>query len=111
MSEYKDVTVDGNVALLSEPWFDKTEYVDRLERIQAELVARRLDGMLLFQPESITWLTGFFTRGYSSFQFVAVPSSGDPLICCRDVEEFHLDRTSVFTERVLWTDSDQPESN
>lgn len=110
MSEYKDVTVDGNVALLSEPWFDKTEYVDRLERIQAELVARRLDGMLLFQPESITWLTGFFTRGYSSFQFVAVPSSGDPSICCRDVEEFHLDRTSVFTERVLWTDSDQPES-
>jgi Xaa-Pro dipeptidase len=110
VSEYKDVTVDGNVALLSEPWFDKTEYVDRLERIQAELVARRLDGMLLFQPESITWLTGFFTRGYSSFQFVAVPRSGDPSICCRDVEEFHLDRTCVFTERVLWTDSDQPES-
>ena len=100
----------GDLALLSEPWFNKAEYLDRLQRIQAELVARRLDGMLLFQPESITWLTGFFTRGYSSFQFVAVPSSGDPSICCRDVEEYHLDQTCVFEERVLWTDSDQPES-
>ncbi|MDP6962449.1 MAG: Xaa-Pro peptidase family protein [Dehalococcoidia bacterium] len=110
MSEYKDATVVGDLALLSEPWFNKAEYLDRLQRIQAELVARRLDGVLLFQPESITWLTGFFTRGYSSFQFVAVPSSGDPSICCRDVEEYHLDQTCVFEERVLWTDSDQPES-
>ena len=110
MSEHNDATVGGDLALLSAPWFEKSEYIIRLQRIQAELVALRLDGILLFQPESITWLTGFYTRGYASFQFVAVPKSGEPSICCRDVEEFHLDRTSVFEDRALWTDSDQPEA-
>ncbi len=109
MSEFGGMTAQNKLASLSEPWFDRAEYLDRLGRIQDEVAARQLDGILLFQPESVTWLTGFFTRGYSSFQFVAVPRSGDPMICCRDVEEFYLDRTYVFSERDLWTDSDQPE--
>lgn len=45
---------------LVEPWFERTEYLDRLRRVQAEAKRRGLDGVLLFQPESVTWLTGFF---------------------------------------------------
>ncbi len=108
--EHSHVTDEPARAIpqLVEPWFEPTEYLGRLERVQPEVRRRGLDGLLLFQPESITWLTGFFTRGYASFQFAAVPSSGHPSVCCRDVEAYYLDRTCVFTGRALWTDSDTP---
>ncbi|WP_404933825.1 Xaa-Pro peptidase family protein [Nitratireductor sp. ac15] len=87
-------------------WFAREEYTQRLERVQAELKKRNLDGMLAFLPETVTYLTGFFTRGYGSFQFAIIPASGNPTLICRDVEEYYLDATCIFPDRVMWTDSD-----
>jgi len=87
-------------------WFDPAEYRARLARVQAALRARGLDALLAFQPETVTWITGFFTRGYSSFQFAVVPAEGEPPLFCRDVEAYYLDSTCVFPDRVMWTDSD-----
>ena len=92
-------------------WFARDEYARRLERVQVELKKRNLDGMLAFLPESVTYLTGFFTRGYSSFQFAIIPASGDPTLICRDVEEYYLDATCIFPDRVMWTDSDDPHAS
>lgn len=94
--------------LIYQPWFERREYLSRLERVQARLRAEALDGMLVFQPENVTWLTGFFTRGYGSFQMAIVPAEGEPTLICRDVEEYYLDATSVFSDRAMWTDSDDP---
>jgi Xaa-Pro aminopeptidase len=52
-----------NPPLIYEPWFERAEYEARLSRVQTELKIRGLDGFLAFQPETVTWLTGFFTRG------------------------------------------------
>ncbi len=93
---------------IASPWFDESEYASRLARVQAALLESGLDGFIAFQPETVTWLTGFFTRGYSSFQCAIVPAEGQPAIVCRDVEAYYLDATSVFPERALWTDSDAP---
>ena len=79
-----------------------------MARVQAELKAHRLDGLLAFQPETVTWLTGFFTRGYGSFQLAIIPAEGQPVLVCRDVEEYYLDATCVFPGRAMWTDSDAP---
>lgn len=87
-------------------WFDPAEYRDRLARVQAGLKARGLDALLAFQPETVTWVTGFFTRGYGTFQFAIIPAEGEPTLFCRDVEEYYLDATCVFPDRVMWTDSD-----
>ena len=87
-------------------WFEKSEYEARLDRVQRSLCERGLDGLVAFQPESVTWLTGFFTRGYSSFQCALVPAGGAPAIICRDVEEYYLDSTCVFPDRALWNDGD-----
>lgn len=94
--------------LIYEPWFERSEYEARLARVQTELKARGLDGLLAFQPETVTWLTGFFTRGYGSFQLAVIPAEGQPTLVCRDVEEFYLDATCVFPGRAMWTDSDAP---
>ncbi|WAT02007.1 M24 family metallopeptidase [Rouxiella chamberiensis] len=87
-------------------WFEKAEYDQRLARVQQQLVEKGYDAMLAFMPESVTWITGFFTRAYSSFQFALIPASGEPTVICRDVEAYYLDSTCLYADRVLWSDSD-----
>ena len=98
----------ANLPGLVEPWFPAAEHAERLRRVQSELVARGLDGILLFQPESVTWVTGFYTRGYASLQFAAVPASGEPAVCCRDVEAYYLERTAACRDHACWSDTDDP---
>ena len=86
------------------PWFQREEFLARVGRVQAAMRARGLDAVLAFQPESVTWLTGFFTRGYSTFQFALVPATGEPAIFCRDVAQYYLDRTCVFRDTQVWAD-------
>jgi Xaa-Pro dipeptidase len=95
---------DGDAG--ARPWFERDEFLGRVARVQATLRARGLDGLLAFAPESVTWLTGFFTRGYSTFQFVIVPAQGEPAVFCRDVAQYYLDRTCVFPEHTVWADGD-----
>lgn len=94
--------------LIFEPWFERQEFLDRLDRVQTALRSKGLDGMIALQPETVTWLTGFFTRGYGSFQCAIVPAEGAPTLVCRDVEEFYLDATCVFPDRAMWNDSGDP---
>jgi len=89
-------------------WFEKAEFEARLARVQGALKGMGKDALLAFLPETVTWLTGFFTRGYGSFQFAIVPAEGEPTLFCRDVEEYYLDSTCVYPGRVMWTDSDDP---
>lgn len=87
-------------------WFERDEFKTRLSRIQAKLAEQDQDALLAFFPESVTWSTGFFTRGYSSFQFAIIPTVGEPIVVCRDVEDYYLDLTCAYSGRILWTDSD-----
>ena len=96
--------------LIYEPWFERSEYESRLYRLQAQIRNKCLDGLLAFQPETVTWLTGFFTRGYGSFQLAVIPADGAPVLICRDVEEYYLDTTCIFPDRAMWSDSDDPVS-
>ncbi|MFD1911202.1 M24 family metallopeptidase [Halodurantibacterium flavum] len=87
-------------------WFEPSEYHARLARVQAALREQGLDALLAFQPETVTWVTGYFTRAYGTFQFAIIPAEGEPTLFCRDVEEYYLDSTCVFRDRVMWNDSD-----
>lgn len=87
-------------------WFDPSENRARLSRVQSALRSRGLDAMLAFLPETVTWVTGYFTRAYGTFQFAIIPAEGEPTLFCRDVEEYYLDTTCVFPDRVMWSDSD-----
>jgi Xaa-Pro dipeptidase len=87
-------------------WFGRAEFAARLDRVQQALRARGQDALLAFLPETVTWTTGFFTRGYGSFQFAIIPANGAPTLFCRDVEEYYLDSTCVYPDRVMWSDSD-----
>lgn len=88
------------------PWFSLDEFQQRLECVQQRLQAQKLDALLAFEPETVTYLTGFFTRGYDSFQFAIIPATGEPLIVCRDMERFYLEQTAVFRQHLFWSDGD-----
>lgn len=88
------------------PWFTPSEFESRLNRVQALLKEQKLEALLAFEPESITYLTGFFTRGYDSFQFAIIPANGKPLVVCRDMERFYLENTAVFQDHIFWSDGD-----
>ena len=90
-------------------WFDRDEYSSRISKVQKNINKRNLDALLVFFPENVTWSTGFYTRGYSSFQFVIIPASGEPFLVCRDVEEFYIKKTFSFSGYSLWCDSDDKE--
>lgn len=92
--------------MIHEPWFSRAEFAARVARVQEALAAAGQDALLAFLPETVTWLTGYFTRGYGTFQFAIIPAAGEPVVVCRDVEEYYLDATCVFTGRAMWTDSD-----
>jgi Xaa-Pro dipeptidase len=51
--------------------------------VQEALGELGLDALLAFQAESVTWLTGFFTRAHGGFQFAIVPAMGEPTLVCR----------------------------
>ncbi len=103
-----DQAIPESLPLLTEPWCPVEEYETRLAGMQAQIQARGLDALLLLQPESVTWLTGFYTRGYASFQCVLVPPAGAPLTCCRDMEAYYLERTGVFRPHRYWSDGQDP---
>ncbi|MGR5118320.1 M24 family metallopeptidase [Vibrio astriarenae] len=88
------------------PWFESAEYAKRTDTIRSLIAHKNCDAFVSFMPETVTYLTGFFTRGYSSFQFAVIPLLNEPVMFCRDVEEFYLDATCIWKNRVLWNDSD-----
>lgn len=60
-------------------------YAERLIRVQADIRDRGLQGVLLFDPENIFWLTGYQTIGYFTFQTLFVPPEGRPVVIGRIV--------------------------
>jgi Xaa-Pro dipeptidase len=98
--------LDGLAGQGRNAWFPRDEFVSRVHKVQSLLKARGLDALIAFQPESVTYLTGFFTRGYSTFQFAVIPADGDPGLFCRDVAAYYLESTAVFSDHSVWADGD-----
>ena len=57
--------------------FSKQEYLQRIQRAQDALNHRKLDGVLLFAPESHYYLTGYDTFGFAMFQCMVLSARGD----------------------------------
>ena len=56
--------------------FTREEFAARRNRTCAEMQKVGLDGLLIFRPESLYWLTGYDTSGYSMFQGLYLRADG-----------------------------------
>lgn len=70
--------------------FPFTEYQRRLQELRKRIAERRLDAVVISDPENIMYLTDYQTTGYSFFQALVVPLDDEPFMITRQLEESNI---------------------
>jgi Xaa-Pro dipeptidase len=86
------------------PAFELSEYAERENRLAAAIKAVGLDGLLLFNPESHYWLTGYDTFGYCFFQCLVVTADGRIALLTRSADLRQARHTSTIEDIRVWRD-------
>lgn len=84
--------------------FEPSEYAARLERMLDGMREEKLDAILLFAQESMYWLTGYDSSGFSFFQCLAVKTDGTMTLLTRSADLRQARHTSNIERIVVWTD-------
>ena len=76
--------------------FPFAEYERRIEELRRRMEQRRLDAVVITDPENLMYLTDYQTTGYSFFQALVVPLDEPPFMITRALEESNvIERTWV----------------
>src|SRR5476649_1801902 len=89
--------------------FSDSEMAARKQRLLAALFDAKLDGALLFAPESHYWLTGYDTFGFCFFQCLYVGADGRVTLLTRSADLRQAQHTSNIADIRIWKDSGQAE--
>ncbi len=84
--------------------FDKREYKARIARVRRALAAEGLDGLLMFQQESMYYLTGYDTFGFCFFQCLYLGADGRLALLTRSPDLRQAQHTSIIEDIRIWTD-------
>ena len=84
--------------------FDEYEYFSRRHRLIDALEAQGLDGILLFQQESMYWLTGYDTFGFCFFQCLYLGTDGRMALLTRSADLRQAQHTSNLSDIRIWKD-------
>jgi Xaa-Pro dipeptidase len=84
--------------------FTRDEFAARRRRACEEMVKAGLDGLLIFRQESMYWLTGYDTSGYSMFQGMYLGADGAFALLTRSADQRQARLTSVIEDIRIWTD-------
>jgi Xaa-Pro dipeptidase len=85
--------------------FSPAEFDRRRRAFLAATERERLDGMLLFQQESMYWLTGYDTFGFCFFQCLAVTADGRIALLTRSADLRQAQHTSNIPNIRIWKDA------
>ena len=67
--------------------FTRDEFAARRKRACEQMTAAGLDGLLIFRQESMYWLTGDDTSGYSVFQGMYLGADGALALLTRSADQ------------------------
>jgi Xaa-Pro dipeptidase len=70
--------------------FPADEYSRRLDALKSRMRERRLDAVIICDPENLMYLTDYQTTGYSFFQALVVPQDGEAFMVTRNMEESNV---------------------
>ena len=70
--------------------FANEEYQQRISGLRQRMQERRLDAVVISDPENIMYLTDYQTTGYSFFQALVVPIDDEPFMITRAMEESNI---------------------
>ncbi|HKH34630.1 MAG TPA: Xaa-Pro peptidase family protein [Beijerinckiaceae bacterium] len=85
--------------------FSPAEYERRKTALLAAMHRARLDGLLLFQQESMYWLTGYDTFGFCFFQCLVVTADGRMALLTRSADLRQARHTSDIGDIRIWKDA------
>lgn len=86
--------------------FPEQEYYDRQKNVCSKIQEAELDGLLIFRQESMYYLTGYDTSGYSMFQGMFLGADGRLALLTRPIDRLQAAMTSVLKDVRIWHDSD-----
>jgi Xaa-Pro dipeptidase len=84
--------------------FSTRELAERRRRACRRMAERGLDGLVLFRQESMYYLTGYDTSGYSMFQGMYLGADGALALCTRSADLRQARLTSVIEDVRVWRD-------
>jgi Xaa-Pro dipeptidase len=84
--------------------FSTPELAARRRRACRAMAQRGLDGLLIFRQESMYYLTGYDTSGYSMFQGMYLGADGALTLCTRSADLRQARITSVIKDIRIWRD-------
>ena len=85
--------------------FTEQELAGRRDKVVAELQQRGLAALLIFRQESMYYLTGYDTTGYSQFQCLYLGADGNLILLTRSADLRQARLTSVIEDIRIWVDS------
>jgi len=85
--------------------FEPREFAARGERLARAMAEEALDAILLFQQESMYWLTGYDTFGFCFFQCLLVTGDGRMVLLTRSADLRQARHTSTIPEIRVWKDA------
>ena len=84
--------------------FSRGEMRSRRDNTAAALRTRGLDGLLMFKQESMYYLTGYDTFGFSMFQCLVMDGDGEVALLTRLPDRRQAEYTSDLVDIRLWHD-------
>jgi Xaa-Pro dipeptidase len=84
--------------------FELSEYQQRIKAAIAAMQKANLDGLLMFQQESMYYLTGYDTFGFCFFQCLYLSVDGKLALLTRSADLRQAQHTSNIEDIRVWTD-------
>ncbi|MSP87365.1 MAG: aminopeptidase P family protein [Alphaproteobacteria bacterium] len=84
--------------------FTPEEFAARRREACRRMAVQGLDGLVVFRQESMYYLTGYDTSGYSMFQGMYLSADGALALLTRTADQRQSRLTSVITDIRIWID-------
>ena len=84
--------------------FSRNEFDRRLAEARAAMEREGLDGLVLFRQDSMYYLTGYDTSGYSMFQGMYLGADGALALLTRSADRIQSRETSIVEDIRIWQD-------
>ena len=89
--------------------FTPAEFDRRRRALLARMAEERLDGLMMFQQESMYWLTGYDTFGFCFFQCLVLGADGRMALLTRSADLRQARHTSNIPDVRVWKDAAEAE--
>lgn len=89
--------------------FSEAELAERRRRACVAMAAQGLDGLLMFQQESMYYLSGYDSFGFCFFQCLYLGADGDLTLLTRSADLRQAQHTSMIEDIRIWVDGPDAE--